>query len=215
MLQPSNNLSVLFRSLGPDEGSLEAATKAAAPRVEQVWPLFKAVAPATPEHTPPLSAQEKELWSMQDVVKVEAPRPALSMSGLSSKLAHSLSQLSEQIAAQAAPRAVSAPGDQPLAALPSPSAPVNVPEAMPNAHVSLFAKPLAAAEPQGSEEKGNVVGLFEKSAVQPIAIQNPAPGSAGASGSLTHLFSRLEAKEQVIVRPLEKRSSLSSRLGKR
>lgn len=215
MLQPSNNLSALFRSIGPDEAGLEAATKAVASKVEQEWPLFKAVALAKPEHTPPLSAQEKKLWSMQETVAVEAPRPALSMSGLSSKLAHSLNQISEQIAAQAAPPAVPAPGAQPLAALPTPSALVNLPEVMPSARVSLFAKPLAAAEPQGSEEKGNVVGLFEKLAVQPTAVEDLGPGSARANDSLTHLFGRLEAKDKVIVKPVEKRSSLSSRLGKR
>lgn len=136
------------------------------------------------------------------------------MSGLSSELAQSLSQISELIAAEAAQPTAPAPAEQPLGELPQ-SVPDNLSETTPNAHVSLFAKPTAVIEPQGSEEKGNVVGLFEKSAAQPTLAEEQAPDSANANDFLTSIFSRLEAKEKVIAKPVEKRSSLLIRLGKR
>jgi hypothetical protein len=217
MLPSGNNLSALFRTLAPEESDSQAEPKSAAPGVGQEWPLFQVVTPTKPEPTPPLTPQERKRWSLQASVRVESPKPALSMSGLSSKLAQSLSQISERMVSDAA---------QSPEPVPTPSAPLVKPggrvtkQAMahvpaPKVGVSLITKPVPVMESEVLEERGNVVGLFEKPPVQPTLTPNLTPESTEVDDSLNGLFSRLAGSEKATIKPVEKRSSLSSRLGKR
>ena len=94
MSKPAGDLSALFRSLGPDASSLQAAETVAARDVEQRWPLFQAVSPSKPETPPTLSTQERERWSQQEKQVGAGRKPALSLPGLSDKLAKSLGRMS-------------------------------------------------------------------------------------------------------------------------
>ena len=94
MSKPAGDLSALFRSLGPDASSFQAAETVAARDVEQRWPLFQAVSPSKSETTPALSTQERERWSQQEKQVGAGRKPALSLPGLSDKLAKSLGRMS-------------------------------------------------------------------------------------------------------------------------
>ena len=211
MLSSGNNLSALFRTLAPEESDFTAVGKSADAGVGQEWPLFKVVAPVKPEPTPPLTPQERKRWGMQETVRAEAPKPPLSMSGLSSKLAQSLSQISERMVSEPAqPTSVAAPASSPVDKRP---AHASEPATAPKVRASLFSKLSTTADTQVTEEKGKVVGLFEKPAGKPGSTAEH--GGRNADDSLSGLFRRLEAKEQTVAKPAEKRSSLSARLGKR
>jgi hypothetical protein len=224
MKKTNNNLSALFRSLGPDETGLEAIAKAAAPKVEKEWPLFKAVPPAEQLPTPPLSLQERKVWSKQAKVKAEVPRPTLSMSGLSSKLAKSLSQISEQMTVEESDM------DTPLAEQPfrmgvlPQSKQDSLLEKASNPAGSLFVQSPPAIELLEQVEEGEKIGLFERPPSQSTVLgqgkANPkalakTQGADKGDDRLTNIFSRLEEKEKTVIKPVEKRSSLSKRMGKR
>jgi len=223
MKKTNNNLSALFRSLGPDETGLEAIAKATAPKVEKEWPLFKAVPPAEQQPTPPLSPQERKVWSKQAKVKTEVPRPTLSMSGLSSKLAKSLSQISEQMTDEESGTNTAQPEKQPRVRGLAQSKQDSLSERASSPAGSLFAKSSPTMEPLEQEEERHKAGLFERPASQPVLAQakvknKPLAKSQDAVKSddrLANIFSRLEEKEKVTVKPVEKRSSLSKRMGKR
>ncbi|MBS3996551.1 MAG: hypothetical protein KGZ67_04340 [Hydrogenophaga sp.] len=218
MLPTGNNLSALFRTLAPEESKFEAAVAATTPSAGQEWPLFKVVAPTRPEPTPPLTPQERKRWGVQDTVRAETPKPVLSMSGLSSKLAQSLTQISERMVSEAAQpptrTMTSAAAEPPLGRL-SPHAPGSAAAAQVRA--SLFSKLAPAMEPDVDEERENVVGLFAKATTKAPSIPDKAQvdAKADADDSLSQIFSRLDVKEKAAVKPVEKRSSLSTRLGKR
>lgn len=223
MKKTNNNLSALFRSLGPDETGLEAIAKATAPKVEKEWPLFKAVPPAEQQPTPPLSPQERKVWSKQAKVKTEVPRPTLSMSGLSSKLAKSLSQISEQMTDEESGTNTAQPEKQPRVRGLAQSKQDSLSERASSPSSPLFAKPSPAVELPAQEEESHEVGLFERAATQPVLAQEKArtkplaktQEAAKSDDRLANIFSRLEEKEKVAVKPVEKRSSLSKRMGKR
>jgi len=223
MKKTNNNLSALFRSLGPDETGLEAIAKATAPKVEKEWPLFKAVPPAEQQPTPPLSPQERKVWSKQAKVKTEVPRPTLSMSGLSSKLAKSLSQISEQMTDEESGTNTAQPEKQPRVRGLAQSKQDSLSERASSPSSPLFAKPSPAVELPAQEEESHEVGLFERAVTQPVLAQEKArtkplaktQEAAESDDRLANIFSRLEEKEKVAVKPVEKRSSLSKRMGKR
>jgi len=176
MKKPADNLSTLFRSMGPDESGLDAITNAVAPKVEHEWPLFKAVALAKPQVTQSLSAEDKKIRGVQIKVKVDPLKPDLSMSGLSSKLAQSLSQLSELNSAKVTEPTAPKVGGQPLVGLHQ-IALDHLPTT-PSALVSLLAKPSSVIEPQSSDKKVDAVELVEKVAAQPALVQERVPDSA-------------------------------------
>jgi hypothetical protein len=225
MKKTNNNLSALFRSLGPDETGLEAIAKATAPKVEKEWPLFKAVPPVEQQPTPPLSPQERKIWSKQAKVKTEVPRPTLSMSGLSSKLAKSLGQISEQMAVEERDMDVAPPEKQPRVGALAHNKRDSLSERASSPSNALFAKPSPAVELPQQEKESHKVGLLERAASQPVLAQEKArtkplaktQEAAESDDRLANIFSRLEEKEKekVAVKPVEKRSSLSKRMGKR
>ncbi len=94
MSKSADDLSALFRSLGPDDSSFQATETAAAREAAQRWPLFQAVSPRKSETTPTLSAQERQRWSHQEQHEGGERKPALSLPGLSDKMARSLSKMS-------------------------------------------------------------------------------------------------------------------------
>lgn len=226
MKKTSNNLSALFRSLGPDEAGLEAIAKNAAPKVEKEWPLFKAVPPTEQQPTPPLSSQERKIWSKQAKVNVEVPRPTLSMSGLSSKLAKSLSQISEQMVVEARDMDTDVPEKRSRVNDLFQEKQGNLSARKSKLGGSLSAKSLPAVEPLEQEEDIQKTEVTEKaepdrSAPAPVSEKAKAKSQiktqdAGErSDRLANIFSRLEEQEKVVVKPVEKRSSLSKRMGKR
>ena len=93
MSKPADNLSDLFRSLGPDDSSFQVTETATAREAAQRWPLFQAISPNKPETTPTLSTQERERWSQQEKQVGAGRKPPLSLPGLSDKLAQSLSRM--------------------------------------------------------------------------------------------------------------------------
>jgi hypothetical protein len=222
MKKPSNNLSALFRSLGPDEAGLEAIAKGAAPKVEKEWPLFKAVPPVEQQPTPPLSKQERKVWSKQEKVKVEVPRPTLSMSGLSSKLAKSLSQISEQMAVDESDTVTRTPEKRSLGAL-NQGRQEKFPERVPSSDSPMIAKSSTVVKPFEREEKSIDTGLSESASPQPVLAQEKtksktytkAKDTVKYDDRLANIFSRLDEKEQATPKPVEKRSSLLNRIGKR
>lgn len=221
-MKKTNNLSALFRSLGPDETGLEAIAKATALKLEKEWPLFKAVPPAEQQPTPPLSPQERKVWSKQAKVKAEVPRPTLSMSGLSSKLAKSLSQISEQMVGEESSLDTVPLEKQPQARVLVPNKQGNLSEKVSSPASSLFGKSSPAIEQPGQEESQKV-GRFDRTVSQRDLSQEKAktkplaktPDAAKGDDRLANIFSRLEEKEKITVKPVEKKSSLSKRMGKR
>lgn len=232
--KPSNNLSALFRSLGPDEAGLEAIAKVASPKVEKEWPLFRAVLPTEQQPTPPLSPQERKNWSKQEKVKAEMPRPTLSMSGLSSKLSESLSKISKQITEDDDDEASGVPEKLPPGAR-SRVKQDNPPEHASRPIFSAAAKSLVVTEPLDSEENSQLFGQLEKPSSQSILVPESVlapetsktkPKSRAKNSSkeleavksddrLANIFNRLEEKEEVAAKPVVKKSSLMKRLGKK
>lgn len=233
MSKPADNLSALFRSLGPDDTEFRANTHALAQEAEQRWPLFKAVAPRRPEVTPTLSAQERQRWDIQDRVDNGPRKPALSLPGFSDKLAHSLGRIAEQAeeATQAANRKVSAsprPALNPAPREVRPAAAVPMPAAAPakaaptstdnvGSSSGLFGKinataPVPAASVEPSRVGGVIPGLFGA----PATVET-APSSNGDDSTLANVFSRLEGDDKPAAagKVAEKKPSFLDRLGKR
>lgn len=214
MLPSGNNLSALFRTLAPEEADAPALAKAASPGVGQEWPLFQVVTPTRPEPTPPLTPQERKRWGAQSSVRIEPVKPVVSMAGLSSKLAKSLNQISESMVDEAAQLTdpVSVPAEQPLS---KPTQRTSIPVPSPKVGVSLFSKPSPVAESAVQNETGPETSLFKKPLAQPMGAAVPALDNAKTDDSLNAIFSRLSVSESVTIKPVEKRSTLSTRLGKR
>ena len=97
MANSGENLSVLFRSLGPDDESFHMAENELAKKGEQKWPLFKTISLKRPEPTPELSAQERQCWNRQERSVVEERKPALSLPAFSKKLTISLDKITKQV----------------------------------------------------------------------------------------------------------------------
>ena len=223
MSKPADNLSALFRSLGPDDTEFRANTHALAQEAEQRWPLFKAVPPRKPEITPILSAQERQRWDIPDRIDNGARKPALSLPGFSDKLARSLGRIAEQAeeAAQAANRKISASPRPALSPVPREVQPAPLPVAAlaktsptstDNVGLGLFGKINAVASTPAavapSDSGGVIPGLFGA----PAEVANTPP----SSGTLASVFSRLEGNDKPAThKAIEKRPSFLDRLGKR
>lgn len=210
MAKPGDDPSTLFRSLRPDNANFQASTSAAAREAEQRWPLFKAVSPKKSEPTPALSAQERQRWSSQEKPDVSERKPALSLPGVSAKLAQGLSKMSGRAATERP--AMRAEREQ------SPSeamrgAPKFSPEIATENRGSLFSRVSAVA---ADEEVSNFgVGLSGNRAAPPVTAEPEMPTVAGANDSLASIFNRLESKEKVADKPASRRPSFLGRLGRR
>lgn len=184
--------STLFRSLRPDDENFQASATAAAREAEQRWPLFKAVSPRKLAPTPVLSAQERTIWSNQEKPSKPERKPALSVPGVSNKMAVNLNKMGGRSTAPALAKSlVRAERDSP------------VPESL---------RPQRSApEPQ---PEGRSL-LFSKAAPIDPVEEPPVQAPARADDSLAKLFNRLEGKEKVVEKPAGKRASFLGRLGRR
>ncbi len=193
MAKAGANPSKLFRSLKPDEESFQASASAAAREAEQRWPLFKAVSPRRQEPTPVLSAQERTLWSKQERPSGLERKPALSLPGVSNKLAASLNMMGGRTAEGALARPpLRAERESPL-------------------QESLRGAAKFTPEPP-TESRGL---LFSRASVTQPEVEAETPASVGSDDSLAKLFNRLEGKEQAVGKSAGKRPSFLGRLGRR
>jgi hypothetical protein len=243
MSKPSDDLSALFRSLRPDESAFKENISSGVRDAEQRWPLFKTVAPQKPQDPPALSEQERQHWKSQEKSAASARKPALSLPALSDKMSKGLGKISEQavrniaavrpavrwespehIAEGAAGHSALQTSEQPRTASAEPapltSKPVNrapmavkaLPEVLATGGrtgVDLFdKKPAPTAPALMSVQSAQMLKIPEMSA-------HDAPAAGRSDESLKSIFSRLEAKPEVEVKPAVKRSSFLDRLGKR
>lgn len=212
MAKPGDDPSALFRSLRPDNANFQASTTAAAREAEQRWPLFKAVSPKKPEPTPALSAQERQRWSNQERPDVGERKPALSLPGVSTKLAQGLSKMSGRTATVAdrpterAQRERSS--SEVLRGIPKFSQ-----ETSPENRGLLFSR--ASATDSDEEGQSDGVGLSGTRAAQPPQAEPEMKSAAGTDDSLARIFNRLEGKERIAEKPINKRVSFLGRLGRR
>jgi hypothetical protein len=93
MATQGDKLSPLFKSLQPNKSQFEASNIAVVQEAEQRWPLFKAVAPVKPEVPPALNEEDRQHWRNKGGAEKSITKPALSVPGLSDKLAQSLSKM--------------------------------------------------------------------------------------------------------------------------
>lgn len=264
MAKSADDLSALFRSLGPDDSGFRVTETAAAREAEQRWPLFQAVAPKKMATTPTLSTQERDFWSQQKQYEGRARKPALSLPGLSDKMAKSLGKMSgrpadapmQNLSRRAAPEA-------PVPIAPLRSVPeVAVAEPRGLLFASFKASQAADSQPSGSEPLDSVVGdapsRSESGAIAPTdgssmwrtspqasplpdvqtsglglfdsmlkGSSSPPHSEAEAEtetkaesivttdDSIASIFKRLEGPPKIISKPVDKKSSFLSRLGKR
>ena len=221
MPKSADDLSALFRSLGPDDSSFQATETAAARDAEQRWPLFQAVSPSKSAITPTLSAEERESWAQQEKQVGGERKPALSLPGLSEKLAKSLGRMAGPKSDSDAPVKNLAKRTQPSPSPPPPPPPVipRVSEASApkKKTTSARSKPapnllMPALEPDGH---ASVLDVVNSAASEPTA---PSPVSLKpklSDDSLASIFSRLEEKSETISKTSDKKSSFLTRLGKR
>ncbi len=193
MAKTGGSPSTLFRSLKPDEESVQVSASAAAREAEQRWPLFKAVSPRKQEPTPVLSPQERVLWGKQERPNGQARKPALSVPGVSNKLAASLNRMG----GRAAQGAVA-------------SAPLRAERESP-LQDSMRGATKFAAEPTAG---GRGLPFSKAHASEPVE-EAEMTGAIDSDDSLANLFSRLEGKEQSVGKPAGKRPSFLGRLGRR
>lgn len=214
MTKPADDLPALFRSLGPDDIGFQASAQAAAHEAAQRWPLFKAVPPQKPAVTPALTAQERQHWGSQEKSETGERKPALSLPGLSDKLARSLDKMSGRVATDAKtqnsamPTEPEQPPVTPPRSLLTPS-----PTKPPDSRSTLFSGSLKASP--NVEADDSRLMLFATSAAKLSADERAAPAAPQADDSLASIFSRLEGTENPVKKSIDKRSSFLSRLGKR
>lgn len=212
MAKPGDDPSALFRSLRPDNANFRASTTAAAREAEQRWPLFKAVSPKKPEPTPALSAQERQRWSNQERPDVGERKPALSLPGVSTKLAQGLSKMSGRTATVA-----DRPAERAQREESSSEVLRGIPKFSQGTSTAnrglLFSRASAVASDEESQSDG--VGLSRTRAAQPPQTEPETTAAAGTEDSLARIFNRLEGKEKVAGKPINKRAAFLGRLGKR
>jgi hypothetical protein len=208
----STDLSVLFRSLGPDDSSFQASEATAARQSTQRWPLFQAVSPKKPDSTPTLTTQERQRWSPQEQHELGESKPALSLPVLSDKMAMSLGKMSGRTVVapvkNLAKRAPLTAQDEPRRSAPMAS-PVETRSAWLPA--STQARQSTSVEHK-SQAPG--LGLFGSVAGHPLAPGRVPSEAIQAGDSLASVFSRLEGKPETVNKMNNKKSSFLNRLGK-
>ena len=237
MSKSSDDLSALFRSLRPDESVFTEDTSSGMRDAEQRWPLFRAVAPQKPQDAPALSDQERQRWASQEKPVAGARKPALSLPGLSDKMSKGLGKISGQAVRNTATvkpakrwepeeHVVEGAMEQPWLQ-PSERTETVLAEPVPLANAPANRVPTAtnalSEVPAAASRAG--LGVFDKKPVPmvqaPVPVQMPEvsqhdlPVTGVGDKSLKSIFSRLEAKPEVEVKSVIKRSSFLDRLGKR
>lgn len=213
MPKPGDDLSALFRSLGPDDANFQAATNLAAREATQRWPLLMAIAPQKQKLTPALSAQERQLWRRQEKAEVGERKPALSLPGSSGQMAKSLSKMSGRLTAAAVKPTVRAEAEVPPSESPHRAQEESSKMTPSTNRGSLFSRP-PAVDP-GGDMDGNGLGLFASKTTEPMVAERDMAVAPHADDSLASVFSRLEEKEEIVKKPADNRSSFLGRLGKR
>lgn len=219
MIKPGDDLPTLFRSLGPDDAGFQARALAAAREAEQRWPLFKAMAPQKPPATPALSAQDRLRWIQQEKSESSGRKPALTMPalslpGLSDKLAKGLDKMAARVA-------TGAPAQEPARQIEPAPPPAALPSSIEATSPITQPDSLGAPPPDSPKISENVeandagLGLFATPAIKLEAEEPAAPAAAQAKDSLAGIFSRLQGKEKPIKNSIDIRSSILSRLDKR
>lgn len=227
MAKPSEDLSALFRSLRPDESNFQNSTDTAARDVMQRWPLFKAVAPEKSPETPALSALERQRWSNHDKPEFNGRKPALSLPGLSDKMAESLSKMAAQagkkiILAKSAvrgdpDRAAELVANNPAAHIPLPRAAPLKPAGLPENRSPGAAQAVPVKTDLVFGDAAALAFAIKAPAFAsaPIAAECSLPAASRNNDSFKSIFSRLEAKTEAVAKPAGNRSSFMDRLGKR
>ena len=231
MSKPSDDLSALFRSLRPDESVFQENATSSVRDAQQRWPLFKAVAPQKPQDAPALTEEERQRWVSQEKPAVGARKPALSLPGLSDKMSESLGKMSVQavkntalvkpamrweLEKHAAEGVVEQPSERAKSISVEPVTQAN----SPINHVAAVKKDFSAVPVAGSQTGR---GVFDKKPALSGAAQVPVPTvperdlpvARHGDESLKSIFGRLQAKPEIKVKPVVKRSSFLDRLGKR
>jgi hypothetical protein len=231
MRNSGENLSVLFRSLGPDDESFHMAENELAKKGEQKWPLFKAISLKRPEPTPELSAQERRCWNRQEKSVVEERKPALSLPAFSKKLTISLDKITKQVelgAVQASfsRKQASVQSVPPVGHFDEPrqleSNIVDTPDITSTLSTSILSTS-APITPAPQFFKPPVADLnldvepssYEHADVIPVAPMRELSDTNHADDSLQSLFSRIQGIEKVAIKPAEKQSLFFDRLKKR
>lgn len=221
MAKVGEDPSSLFRSLRPDDAKFQAGTASAAREAELRWPLFKTISPKKPEPTPALSADERRRWSNQERPNIEERKPALSVPGVSSKLAKSLSRMAPRpapaVAVVAETSVAAPPRRKPVtdSARIAPNLAQKPPE---RERAGLFSRTAAANPVEEVQEEDYDEEAVEIQGRQGVAAEAEMPTPAPAGNSLASLFKRLEKDEKiekVIAKPVRRQSSFMGRIGKR
>ena len=220
MPKSGDDVSRLFKSLGIDDTQFKVANKTAAHEAEQRWPLFKAVLPKKPVAAPALSQEERQFWSIQERSEAgNLRKPALSLPGLTDKLADSLSKMGSKRAAKvvtpALQRKIIKPSIPPVAATRVVSEATD--ESPPARRRSLFPKSVATELPKVDVKAEAIISppLFARQTAVPVVAAREAAGTAHADQSLSGIFSRLDQKEEPVRKTMDNRPAFLGRLGKR
>lgn len=232
MAKAADHPSSLFRSLRPDDDDFHASTSAAAREAEQRWPLFKAVAPQKQQPTPPLSSQERSLWNTTQKPSNQERRPALSVPATGNKLAQSLNKMGARPKTPTTPltRGKLRSEDEAPYEPPTPVPQKFSREEPVKSTGLLFSRKTVGAQSDqpveqpitkpklfaGEEPAKRRGSLFSKGGSSVSIKEQPEVRNPPTAGdSLSTLFSRLEGQEDVIEKPVGKRSSLFGRPGRR
>lgn len=230
MAKAAEHPSTLFRSLRPDDEDFQVSASAAAREAEQRWPLFKAVSPRKQQPTPLLSPQERSLWSTTQKPSGQEHKPALSLPATGNKLAQSLSKMGGHRTAATPTRSPLRVEEEPPYQEAARAPQVFAGKEPAKKRAQMFSKDAVtsteeqhyqetARTPQrfAREEPPKGRGLLFSKGAAPVAQEQPEVRNTarGADDSLTRLFSRLEGQDQVVEKPISKRSTFFGRLGKR
>lgn len=217
MFKPADDLPTLFRSLGPDDSGFKAAETAASREAAQRWPLFQTVSPSKPLTTPTLSTEDRERWSRQEKQAVSGRKPALSLPGLSDKMAESLGRMAgpktNAPVKNVAKRAQPTPMPAPLPVLPV----VQEQRIQPVVNVNACVEPVQNLRPPEVEPERVPWGLEvpKDEVIEPLAPSLAPPVATPSDNSLASIFNRLEEKQETTNRTPDTRSSFLTRMGKR
>lgn len=213
MPKPADDLSALFRTLAPDDSNFQVSVTNAAREATQRWPLFQAVSPRKSATTPPLSTQERQRWSQQDQHVAGERKPALSLPGLSDKMARSLDKMAGRPVEVPVQNLAKRSEQSPLPLTPTGSGHDALPGVSMNARSALFSGGLTAGLDREEQRPG--LGLFGAVAGSSMDSRSDESAVTHADDSLASVFSRIEKQLDAVNRPIEKKSSFLSRLGKR